>query len=215
MDINWVEVYGYTASAIIAFSLTRSSIVQLRWFNLLGASSFCIYGIIIGAVPVALLNGFIALTNVYYIRKMVFHKPNDFSVVGTQRQSYYLDFFMDYHKAEIEHFFPRFFDTIDDENRQFFVLLDETQVVGVLSGTLSEAGQFNVDFDFVIPKYRDCRLGEYALGEEQALKKLTGFQLISASADSDAHADYLKKLGFKKQSDNLWYKSQESGETSS
>ncbi|XOV79097.1 MAG: GNAT family N-acetyltransferase [Aestuariibacter sp.] len=205
MDINWIEVYGYVASGIIAFSLTRSSIVQLRWFNLFGASSFCLYGVIIGAVPVALLNGFIALTNVYYIRKMVFHTPNNFSVVATQSQSHYLDFFLEYHKEEIDHFFPRFFDTMHDDKRQYFVLLDETQVVGVLSGTLSNEQHFNVDFDFVIPKYRDCRLGEYALSKGQALKELTGFETISASADSKAHGEYLQKLGFRKHQDNLWY----------
>lgn len=205
MELNWIEIFGYVASGIIAFSLTRDSLVQLRWFNLVGASSFCIYGIIIGALPVALLNGFITLTNIYYIRKMVFHTQSNFSVVATQSQSHYLDFFLDYHKAEIELFFPRFFTNISHEGREYYVLLDETQVVGVLSGTRHGPKNFTVDFDFVIPKYRDCRLGEYALGKEQALKKLTGYDTISASADSEAHAQYLRTLGYKKHSDNLWY----------
>lgn len=179
--------------------------MQLRWINLVGASSFCIYGIIIGAVPVALLNGFITLTNIYYIRKMVFHTENNFSVVATQSQSHYLDFFLDYHKDEIQHFFPRFFDTMNQGERAYFVLLDETQVVGILSGVKQGNNGFNVDFDFVIPRYRDCRLGEFALGKEQALKDLTGYATISASADSEAHEEYLQKLGFKKHLDNLWY----------
>ncbi|WP_340681128.1 hypothetical protein [Paraglaciecola sp.] len=40
MQFSGVEIFGYCASVIIAYSLTRSSNVRLRSINLLGASSF-------------------------------------------------------------------------------------------------------------------------------------------------------------------------------
>ena len=84
MDFNWTTVFGYVASLIIAFSLTRSSIVQLRWINLFGASSMCAYGVLIEAYPVFILNGFITMVNMYYIRKFVYHTNHDFSIIRTQ-----------------------------------------------------------------------------------------------------------------------------------
>lgn len=203
MDINWIEIFGYCASAIIAFSLTRSSIVQLRWINLFGAGSFCTYGIIIGAYPVAILNGFITLVNLYYIRKFVYHTNHDFTILRTQSQSHYMEFFLDYHKRDINQFFPKFFKNLQEPAREFYVLLDGTQVVGVISGIKTEQ-QLVVDFDFVVPEYRDCRLGAFALGEEQALQKLTQYQFIGAKADSVEHEQYLESLNFKPNHVGIW-----------
>lgn len=203
MDFNWTTVFGYVASLIIAFSLTRSSIVQLRWINLFGASSMCAYGVLIEAYPVFILNGFITMVNMYYIRKFVYHTNHDFSIIRTQSESHYMDFFLKYHKEEIDKFFPKFFKLKEDENREFFVLLDQTKVVGVLSGIAQDNGII-VDFDFVEPQYRDCRLGVFALGEEQGLRKLTNYDYIGAKADSVEHESYLESLNFKPGIKGVW-----------
>ena len=203
MDLNWTELFGYAASAVIAFSLTRSSIVQLRWINLFGAASMCFYGVFIQAYPVVILNCFITLTNIFYIRKFVYHSNHDFTILRTQSQSHYMEFFLDYHKDEINYFFPKFFKRLDDKNREFYVLLDGTQVVGVISGLLNDAGII-VDFDFVVPQYRDCRLGEFALGEEQGLRNLTGYQFIGARADSIEHERYLESINFRPGPKGVW-----------
>ena len=73
----YIEIFGYVASAIVAFSLTRSDMLSLRSFNLLGSSSLCIYGFLIQAYPVAALNGFIAATNVIYLIKLQMAKNKD------------------------------------------------------------------------------------------------------------------------------------------
>lgn len=203
MEFNWTEIFGYCASLIIAFSLTRSSIVQLRWINLFGASSMCTYGVLIEAYPVFILNGFITLVNIYYIRKFVFHSNHDFSIIRTQSESHYLDFFLNYHQAEINKFFPKFFKRQNDENREFFVMLDETKVVGVLSGIKKDNGII-VDFDFVVPRYRDCRLGVFALGAEQGLREMTGYDFIGAKADSVEHEKYLESLKFEPGLKGIW-----------
>ncbi len=102
MELSAVEIFGYVASAIIAYSLTQSSIIKLRWINLVGASSFCVYGIIIEAPPVAMLNGFIAVTNVVYLRKMLLQAKSHFSVLEVSLPSNYVRFFLDYHKQEVD-----------------------------------------------------------------------------------------------------------------
>ncbi|MFQ3218030.1 MAG: N-acetylglutamate synthase-like GNAT family acetyltransferase [Paraglaciecola sp.] len=204
MNLSAVEVFGYCASAIIAYSLTRDSIVKLRWFNLFGASSFCIYGIIIQAYPVAILNGFIALTNIFFLRRILFNAQRQFSILAVSRPSNYVDFFLDYHREEIKHLFPRFLKVAAAPTRDYYFLTERTEVVGMLSGYQQQGGIFVVDFDFVIPAYRDCRLGHFTLGHDQQLAKQFGYQHVIALADSYEHENYLTAIGFTPKKNGRW-----------
>ncbi|MCL1065958.1 YgjV family protein [Shewanella olleyana] len=64
---EWV---GYLASVVVAISLMMSNIKKLRWWNLIGAALFVAYGLAIGAIPVALVNFFIVLIDIYYLVKL-------------------------------------------------------------------------------------------------------------------------------------------------
>ncbi|MGI2853722.1 YgjV family protein [Shewanella algae] len=68
--INIWEWVGYLASVLVAISLMMSNIKKLRWWNLLGAVLFVAYGMAIGAYPVALVNFFIALIDIYYLIRL-------------------------------------------------------------------------------------------------------------------------------------------------
>lgn len=204
LELSAVEIFGYVASAIIAYSLTQSSIIKLRWINLVGASSFCVYGIIIEAPPVAMLNGFIAVTNVVYLRKMLLQAKSHFSVLEVSLPSNYVRFFLDYHKQEVDRLFPRFFKKMSQLNRRYYFMMENTEVIGLISGYQLDDGCFMVDFDFVIPAYRDCHVGHFVLGEGQELKNITQFSCICAKADSFEHENYLSQIGFTPNKSGIW-----------
>ncbi|MCA9901859.1 MAG: YgjV family protein [Ardenticatenaceae bacterium] len=63
------ELLGYMASVFVAVSLMMRSLVKLRVINLVGAVLFTVYGLIIAAYPVAVVNGFIVLVNIYYLQQ--------------------------------------------------------------------------------------------------------------------------------------------------
>lgn len=63
------EMLGYMASVFVAVSLMMRSLVKLRVINLVGAVLFTVYGLVIAAYPVAVVNGFIVLVNLYYLRQ--------------------------------------------------------------------------------------------------------------------------------------------------
>jgi hypothetical protein len=63
------EMLGYLASVFVAVSLTMRSLTKLRVINLIGALLFTVYGLIISAYPVAVVNGFIVLVNIYYLQQ--------------------------------------------------------------------------------------------------------------------------------------------------
>lgn len=78
MEINYIEIIGYTGSALVAISLMMKNIYYLRRINLIGASTFAIYGLLVGAMPVLILNSFISLVDIYFIweakkKERIFH----------------------------------------------------------------------------------------------------------------------------------------------
>ncbi len=204
MELSGIEIFGYCASLIIAFSLTRSSIIKLRWYNLFGASSFCIYGIIISAYPVAVLNGVIALTNIFFLTRLLLNVENQFSILQVSRPSNYVDFFLEYHQQDIKRLFPRFMKVAAVPARKYFFLTERTEVVGMLSGFEESEDIFIVDFDFVIPAYRDCRLGHFTIGHGQQLSTICGYGQIVALADSIEHENYLTTIGFTPKKNGRW-----------
>jgi hypothetical protein len=204
LELSGVEIFGYCASLIIAFSLTRSSIIKLRWYNLFGASCFCVYGIIISAYPVAVLNGVIALTNIFFLTRLLLNVENQFSILQVSRPSNYVDFFLEYHQQDIKRLFPRFMKVAAVPARKYFFLTERTEVVGMLSGFEESENVFIVDFDFVIPAYRDCRLGHFTIGHGQQLFKICGYGQIVALADSIEHEIYLTTIGFTPKKNGRW-----------
>lgn len=71
--MSW-EYLGYIASALLVASLTMTDVVKLRWYNLFGCIAFTIYGLAIGAVPVAFTNGLLAFVNAYHFIKLYRNK---------------------------------------------------------------------------------------------------------------------------------------------
>lgn len=152
----------------------------------------------------AILNGFIAMTNVYFLRKLLLKTEDNFGILQVNRPSNYVDFFLNYHRTEIEYLFPRFLKQAEAPEREYFFLTEHSEVVGMISGYKSENYDFIVDFDFVVPAYRDCRLGHFVLGDGQHLCKLTGYAKIGALADSVEHEQYLSDLGMTPKKNGVW-----------
>ncbi|HAR86281.1 MULTISPECIES: YgjV family protein [Clostridium] len=65
--IEWI---GYLASILITISMFMKEIFKLRFINLMGCILFVIYGLIIGAYPVAIANAIIVFINLYYLYKL-------------------------------------------------------------------------------------------------------------------------------------------------
>ncbi|MBK8904910.1 MAG: YgjV family protein [Anaerolineaceae bacterium] len=63
------ELLGYLASLFVAISLMMRALTRLRVINLVGCLLFVVYGLIIGAYPVAVMNSFILLVNLYHLQQ--------------------------------------------------------------------------------------------------------------------------------------------------
>ena len=195
MDNIIYEIIGYIASAVTAFSLTMKNIKRLRWWNLFGASTFSVYGAMIGAWPVFALNGFVAIVDVYYLITMNRHKKY-FDIMEVDiHNSDYAKRYLEFHQADIELFFPDFRIDPQKKYKASFCLRDANPVNLIVVSEL-EDNEVLIELDYVIPEYRDMKNGQYFYHE--GIKKLgldKGQTFVSRNTNT-SHQKYLKMLGF-------------------
>lgn len=197
--LQWV---GYAASVLIAVSLAVSSIVKFRWLNLVGAAVFSAYGFMIGAIPVGVLNGIIALVDIYYL-VIIYGKKEIFEILEVRPENYYLIRFLEYHNDEIQKFFPGF-EYKHDMNTVSFFILRNMAVAGLYLAHREEGNVLKVGLDYVIPEYRDFKNGKYVYLRLKHKFIEAGFTSVMAEGRSEKYIKYLKKLGFKEDNNGMY-----------
>lgn len=203
MDINWLEWLGYLASLIVLISLLMSSIIKLRWINLLGSSLFSLYGFLLGALPVGLMNLGIAIINIYYLVKIysASAKKEYFKILSIERDSKYFNHFLNFYKEGLKMFADPSKLKANTYEVSFYILRNIVPA-GVFLGSRHDENTLNVELDFVIPEYRDFKIGKfvYENSKDHFLDK--GYTRLISYSSNDEHIDYLKKMGFKEKQEN-------------
>ncbi len=64
-----VEIYGYISMIIVIISMLQKNIKRLRILNTISCIMFVIYGFLIGAYPVILLNSIVIGINLFRLIK--------------------------------------------------------------------------------------------------------------------------------------------------
>lgn len=193
LGISYVEWFGYLASVVVAASLTMSSIVKLRWANLVGSALFSTYGFIIGSLPVGLLNLFIVIVNILYLIRM-YREKDDFRIMKLSGDDEFLSYFLECHRQDIAKFFPNFA-YAPDEKRSAYYLVKNATPIGVLVGTRLDTDVCMIELDYVGPQYRDFKMGSFVYGNVDFFRK-QGFRKLMTRVTGGAHDVYLERMQF-------------------
>jgi len=191
----WLELLGYLASVLVAVSLMMSRILRLRVINLAGSLAFTIYGVLIGAYPVAAVNAFIVLINLWYLSRMLRAKEY-FRILEVEPGSRYVKYFLDFHADDIRRFEPGFTQPPRPGELTFLVLRD-LMPAGLFVGTVRGDGTLWVRLDYVIPSFRDFKVGRYVYGESAGFFRERGIRTIATAPGTPGHARYLRRMGFR------------------
>ena len=194
------ELIGYLASILVAISLMMTSVLRLRVINMIGAITFTVYGLLIQAYPVAAVNVLIVGINIYHISRM-YREREYFRVLEMQPDAEYADEFLRFHEEEIRSFQPGFERPSGPEAIALFVLRDLVPA-GLLLGRV-EGDVLRVDLDFVIPGYRDLKVGDYLFRQRAELFREKGVRRIVSPAGTDEHARYLERMGFRRSGEGV------------
>lgn len=191
-----LQLLGYFASILIATSLLMRSIVRLRIINLAGAATFSLYGFLIGAYPVGVLNLMTATINVVQLVRLR-RRTEIFRILDVRPDAPYLRYFLEFQADDIRRFFPsfRYDPKADDPSRVALIVVRDLVPAGVLLGQARD-GRLEIELDYVVPQYRDMKIGRFLFTDEADFFRRRGFREIVSPADTEVHADYLRRMGF-------------------
>ncbi|MFN8274677.1 MAG: hypothetical protein U0X58_07345 [Flavobacteriaceae bacterium] len=199
--LAWV---GYIASGVIVLSMMMSSIVKFRWINLVGALLFSIYGFLIGAIPVGVLNGIIVLVDAYYLWQ-IYRKNEVFEILEIKAKSDYLKRFLAFHNERIQSYSPGFAYE-PDKNTVCFFILRNMAVAGLFIARREDETILNVQLDLVLPEYKDFKNGQYVYFQLRDQFVAAGYKTVMAQGNNQNYFAYLKKLGFTEQTAGVYQK---------
>ncbi len=190
--LEWV---GYAASILIAISLLMSSIVKLRWLNLIGSLLFSIYGFAIGAMPVGFINLFIIFINLYYLYK-IYSEREYFKIIEIGQSDKYLMEFLNYYNNEINHIFPLFQREKLNEDIIGFYILRNLVPAGIFIASKYDDTTLLIEIDFAVPAYQDFKIASYIFNNNREYFLKLGYQRFITYSQDQKHLNYLNKMGF-------------------
>src|SRR5690242_119496 len=118
-----IQLLGYVASVLIAASLLMRSIVRLRIINMAGAATFSLYGFLIGAYPVGILNLMTTCINAVQLIRLQ-RRKEIFRILEVSPGSQYLEYFLEFQRDDIRRFIPAFAYQPERTDVALFVLRD-------------------------------------------------------------------------------------------
>ena len=191
-----IEVIGYVASALIIISITQKSILRLRLIGFFGGLTFLVYALIIDAYPIAAVNVVASLIHLWYLRKLIGRTDEVFRILHVRPESLYLAEFLDFYSDDIQGLFQPDFAYEPRSGLVTAFILRDMVPAGLLIGEVQDDGSFRVELDFVIPQYRDLRIGHYVYSPDSALLEGIAPATVWTIASSADHASYLRRIGF-------------------
>lgn len=194
-DISILEWIGYLASAFVLLSLTMSSVVRLRWINMIGAILFSFYGFMIASLPVGIMNALIVIANIYNLKKLYASKDS-FTAIAVKDNLDLLNHFLSYYAKDVAKFYPYF---EQQEGQRGFFVLRNMVVARIFIGRI-EGSRFYIDLDYALPAYRDFKVGKYLYPHLNNL--LAPKQIKEVCCENEQMLEYMTKMGFETQQEN-------------
>ena len=201
--MDWIhvlkETVGYAASLIILVSLLMTNVYRLRMINLVGSLCFSLYGFLIGAWPVCIINLVIAGIDAWYwlqlIRTSAFFDLAPASSLGTE----YLKRFFLFHERELLKYVPEL--TLEELlDAHTCILFRNMLPVGLFSYRQAGADA-NIVIDFMIAEYRDFKAGRYLYKTKRMFFKEQGIKRFHAVARHSSQPKYFQQNGFVREED--------------
>jgi hypothetical protein len=197
--MDFITVFGTFASVIIAVSLTMKNIKLLRIVNFIGAVLFSIYGYMIGALPVIIVNGIIAIIDIYFYIPLIVNKEKFDFILNDNAKTHYAQLFIKHYINDINKFFPDFKEESLEGLKSAYILRDMIPALIILYRE-TEGEYLEIVLDYATPQFRDRKSSSYFfnyavnhLNIDKTVKKY--YKVHSAIP---AHDKYLKSMGFER-----------------
>ena len=190
------EIVGYAGSGLIVLSLSMKSILRLRLVGLAGAITFLIYGMLISAYPIVITSVVIIGIQILFLRKLLGSRPV-FTVLEVRQGSAYLEHFIMHWADDIAKFRPKFRYEPKPKRYRAFILRDMVPA-GLFICDLGEGDTAEVQLDYVIPAYRDLKVGRFLYSAASSVFNNPRINRVLSPPGSPRHSAYLERMGYRR-----------------
>ncbi|MFI6757683.1 YgjV family protein [Micromonospora sp. NPDC050417] len=199
--MNWLDIIGWSGSALLVWSLLQTRVLRLRALNLVGSLVLIGYNAALGVWPGVGLNVVIAIINVWYLRRMLAtrHDERTYEVVEVGTGDGFLDHTLRVHAADIARFNPDFRWAGADPDRSAFLVVRADEVVGVVLVNGAGGDVARVELDYVTQRFRDFTPGEFVY-RRSSLFTDRGYRRVLTPPGMVA--PYYDRLGFRREGDS-------------
>lgn len=188
----YLEIFGYLGTALVLLSMMMTSVLKLRLFNILGSVISMTYAFLSGAWPVVFLNLGLIIINLWQLLRLQRSKTV-FDCVELNADDRSLQYFLNYHDADLKLYFPDFV-PVSGTDARVYMVFTAGEPVGVIMGK-GEGDTLHVTLDYSTEKYRDCSVGAFLYGHLKA----QGVRRLVCAEAGESHRQYLRKMGFEEQ----------------
>jgi hypothetical protein len=204
MDNVFLELLGYLASVLIVISLLMKSFIRFRFINLIGSLFFVIYSLLYKTYPVALLNSFSVIFNVYFILQFLFRRDY-FKMLKCLPDAALFIEFLSFYKNDILKYFPSFFEQKLDDCSCYYILRN-MKPSGIFVFRHNDDESADIIIDYVTAEFRDAKIGKFIYKDNLNLFLNLGIKSFNVKNPLKLHLKYLEKMDFKKIDDNIFKK---------
>jgi hypothetical protein len=198
--VGWLEVVGWTGSALLVWSLLQARVLRLRAINLVGCLVLIGYNGALRVWPMVALNATLAVINVWYLRRLLRarHDTAAYDVVEVGTDDEILAHLLRVHAADITRFNPGFRWGDAHPGRCAFLVMLADEVVGVVLVRDAGEGVAQVELDYVTRRFRDFTPGEFVYRRSQLLTDRGFRRVVTPPGMVSA---YYPRLGFRRTGD--------------
>lgn len=192
--MSWVDVLGFAGALVVVVSLLLTSLVRRRIVIALGNALLIAYGILAPSYPMVVVA--VAIT-VYALVRLVrdLRRHHGLRLVPMAADAPFLEDFLTSHAPDIAEFQPDF--RLHPDAVAWLFSRDGLPV-GVFVGHRDpeDPATMHVDLDYVIPRYRDSRMGQWLYADGQSVFRAAGVRRLVSLPGTPDHERYLHKMGF-------------------
>lgn len=190
---HWKELVGYLAPIFIILSMMQSRLKTVRIFMILGCIVFIIYGLLVGALPVALANALIGVVTAYYLWKTG-RDSSEYHLVENKKEM--IEAFLSTYETEIRNLFPAGLEHVREGGFPVFLLMQKAEIIGLTCYRPINESSAELLVDYIIPSFRDEKSEKLFYDKSEGLFKIRGFKSLFLRTDQPKIIIQLSSVGF-------------------
>jgi len=191
-----IPLIGYLASGFLAVALLVERALWFRWINLAGTLIFVVYGLLVGALPVALANGILLGINIVKLVSLSTRQEH-FELARVRQGDEIVASFLRFHRKDVQAYFPDFrFDS--DEGRICFMVLRDAKLANLFVARREGKGRVVVEINYTVPKFRDYKVGTFLFEVNSDYLRAQGVTEIVTRSHNSGHTRFLGRMGFRR-----------------